>query len=161
MTIAVGDRLPDATFHSPTPNGPVEKTVADVFDGKKVVLFAVPGAYTPTCNGIHLPGFVTHLDAFAAKGIDTIACTSTNDAFVLDAWAKSTGADGKIVFLADGNAAFAKAVGLDLDASGISFGTRSKRYVMVVDDRVVKSLAVEDQPGKAEMTSAEGALAAL
>ena len=148
MPIKVGDRLPNATFRVMTPDGPKPKTTDEVFKGKKVVLFAVPGAFTPTCNKNHLPGFVKNADAIKAKGIDTIAVTSVNDAFVLDAWKKATGADGKIEFLADGNADFAKAIGLDLDGSGTGLGTRSKRYSMLVEDGVVKTLNVEEHPAR-------------
>jgi glutaredoxin/glutathione-dependent peroxiredoxin len=155
MTIAVGSRLPDATFRVLGPSGQATKTTADVFAGKRVVLFAVPGAYTPTCNNNHLPGFLASIDAFKAKGIDTIACTAVNDAFVLNAWSKSTGAADKILFLADGNAEFARALGLELDAAGAGLGIRSKRYAMLVEDGVVKVLNIEEAPGKAESSAAE------
>jgi peroxiredoxin len=161
MAIAAGSRLPDATFRTMTPSGPATKTTADVFTGKRVVLFAVPGAFTPTCNNNHLPGFLANLDAFKGKGIDTVACTAVNDVFVLDAWSRSTGAGDKILFLADGNGEFAKALGLDLDASGAGLGIRSKRYAMLVEDGVVKALNVEDAPGKAEKSAAEALLASL
>ena len=161
MAIDVGSRLPDASFRTITPSGPATKTTADVFTGKRVVLFAVPGAFTPTCNNNHLPGFLANADAFKAKGIDTIACTAVNDAFVLDAWSKSTGAGDKILFLADGNGEFARALGLDFDASGAGLGIRSKRYAMLVDDGVVKALNVEDVPGKAEKSAAEALLEAI
>jgi peroxiredoxin len=160
MTIKVGDTLPNATFRVMTPEGPKPKTTDEVFKGKKVVLFAVPGAFTPTCSKNHLPGFVTNAAAIKAKGIDTIAVTSVNDPFVQDAWKKSSNADA-IEFLSDGNADFAKAVGLDLDASGMGLGTRSKRYCMVVDNGVVKSLAVEDSPGKADISGADALLKSL
>jgi len=130
-------------------------TSDEVFSGKKVVLFAVPGAYTPTCHMKHLPGFVQHADGFKAKGVDTIACTAVNDPFVLDNWAKSTGAEGKILFLADGNANFAKAIGADLDASAVGLGTRSQRYAMLVDDGVVKAIHMEDSPKEVTSSSAE------
>ena len=123
-----------------TADGPKPKTTDEVFKGKKVVLFAVPGAFTPTCHKNHLPGFVTNADAIKAKGVDAIAVTGVNDPFVMDAWKKATGADGKIEFLADGNGDFAKAIGLALDASADGLGMRSKRYSMVVEDGVVKSL---------------------
>jgi peroxiredoxin len=130
-------------------------TTNEVFSGKKVVLFAVPGAYTPTCHMKHLPGFLQHADDFEAKGIDTVACTAVNDPFVLDNWAKSTGADGKIMFLSDGNADFARAIGADFDASVKGLGTRSKRYAMLVDDGVVKAVHVEDMPTEVTSSSAE------
>lgn len=160
MTIKVGEKLPNATFRVMTGEGPKPKTTDEVFKGKKVVLFAVPGAFTPTCSKNHLPGFVTNADAIKAKGIDAIAVTSVNDAFVHDAWKKSANADA-IEFLADGSADFAKAVGLELDASAMGLGIRSKRYCMVVDDGVVKSLAVEDSPGKADASGADALLKSL
>jgi glutaredoxin/glutathione-dependent peroxiredoxin len=161
MAIAVGSRLPSATFRVMTPAGPAPKTTEDIFSGKRVVLFAVPGAFTPTCHNSHLPGFVKNVDAFKAKGIDMVACTAVNDVFVLDAWAKTSGAFEKIQFLSDGNAEFARAIGLDLDASANGLGTRSKRYAMLVEDGVVKSLSVEDMPGKAEKSTAEALLETL
>jgi len=161
MPIKVGDKLPNATFRVMTAEGPKPKTTDEVFKGKKVVLFAVPGAFTPTCSKNHLPGFVQNADAIKAKGIDTIAVTGVNDAFVMDAWKKSADADGKVEFLADGSAEFAKAVGLELDASAMGLGIRSKRYCMVVDDGVVKTLNVEDVPSKADVSNAENLLKAL
>jgi peroxiredoxin len=161
MVIAVGDRLPNATFRIMTPAGPAPKSTEEIFGGKRVVLFAVPGAFTPTCHNSHLPGFVNNVDAFKAKGIDMVACTAVNDVFVLDAWSRTSGAMEKIQFLSDGNAEFARAIGLDLDASGNGLGTRSKRYAMLVEDGVVKSLNIEDVPGKAEKSTAEVLLATL
>jgi peroxiredoxin len=159
--IKVGDRLPSAKFKVMSTEGPAEKTTDDIFKGKKVVLFAVPGAFTPTCHRNHLPGFLNNADAIKAKGVDTIAVTGVNDVFVMDAWKKSTGADGKIEFLADGSADFAKAIGLSLDASAGGLGIRSKRYSMIVDDGVVKSLNIEEAPGKAELSGAENLLKQL
>jgi len=153
--INVGDKLPDAKFTVMGPDGPTPKTVAEVFAGKKVALFAVPGAYTPTCSNKHMPGFVNRVDELKAKGIDAIACTAVNDVFVLTNWAKDTGAAGKIEMLADGSGDFAKAIGLDIDLSGFGLGLRSKRYAMLVDDGVVKVLNVEDSPPVAEKSSAE------
>jgi peroxiredoxin len=161
MVIAVGSRLPSATFRVMTPAGPAAKTTEEIFAGKRVVLFAVPGAFTPTCHNNHLPGFVKNVDAFKAKGIDMVACTAVNDVFVLDAWSKTSGAMEKVQFLSDGNAEFARAIGLDLDASANGLGTRSKRYAMLVEDGVVKSLSVEDAPGKAEKSTAEALLETL
>ena len=158
MAIKVGDRLPASTFRVITADGPKPLTTDDVFKGKKVVLFAVPGAFTPTCHKNHLPGFLTSADAFKAKGVDTIAVTGVNDQFVMDAWKKATGAEGKIEFLADGNGDFAKAVDLTVDASGNGLGLRSKRYAMLVEDGVVKVLNVEDVPSKAEASSATALL---
>lgn len=155
MAIAVGSRLPDATFRVMTPSGPASRTTDDVFGGKKVALFAVPGAYTPTCQNMHLPGFIENADALKAKGVDLIVCTAVNDVFVLDAWAKITGAQKSIMFLADGNAEFAKALGLSMDAMAAGLGTRSKRYSMLVEDGIVKVLNIEDGPGKADQSGAE------
>ena len=161
MTISVGDRVPAATFRTMTPDGPAPKTSDDIFKGKKVVLFAVPGAFTPTCHKNHMPGFVKNADAIKAKGIDTIAVTAVNDVFVMDAWKKASGAEGKIEFLADGSAVFAKAIGLSLDASARGLGIRSQRYCMVVDDGVVKSISIEDAPGKVELSGADNLLKSI
>jgi peroxiredoxin len=158
MTIKVGDTLPEATFTVMTSEGPKPQTTADIFKGKKVVLFAVPGAFTPTCHKNHLPGFLANADKIKAKGIDTIAVTGVNDVFVMDAWKKATGGEGKIEFLADGSAAFANALGLSVDLGPRGLGTRSQRYAMVVEDGVVKTLNLEDQPGKAEISGAENLL---
>jgi peroxiredoxin len=154
MTIKVGDRLPDAKFTVMGREGPEPKTVKDVFGGKKVAVFAVPGAYTPTCSKTHMPGFVDRVGELRGKGIDTIACTAVNDIFVLTNWAKDTGATDKIEMLADGSGDFAKAIGLEIDLSGFGLGLRSKRYAMLVDDGVVKVLNVEDSPPVAEKSSA-------
>lgn len=161
MTIAVGDKLPDATFKVRTSEGLKDLTTQDLTAGKKVVLFAVPGAFTPTCHARHLPSYLENLDALKAKGVDMVACVAVNDAFVLDAWGKNAGADGKIVLLSDGNATFTKAVGLDFDGSGFGLGTRSRRYSMLVEDGVVKTLNVEDSPGVMEVSGADTILAAL
>ncbi|WP_420103633.1 peroxiredoxin [Bosea sp. (in: a-proteobacteria)] len=161
MTIKVGDKLPQATFRIMTADGPAAKTTEDLFKGRKVVLFAVPGAFTPTCHKNHLPGFVEKAAAIKAKGVDAILTTSTNDVFVLDAWAKATGAAGTLEFLSDGNGDFAKAIGLSMDGTGFGMGIRSQRYSMLVDDGVVKSLNVEDAPGKADASGAETMLGQL
>ena len=161
MAIAAGSPLPHAKFKIMTETGPSEISTDDLFKGKKAILFAVPGAFTPTCNNQHLPGFLHHASDFKAKGVDVIACTSVNDVFVLDAWSKATGSKGTIVFLADGNGDFAKEVGLDLDGAPIGFGVRSKRYAMLIEDGVVKALHVEDSPGVAIESSAETLLADL
>ena len=158
MTIAVGERLPDATFRVLTGDGVETRSTDDVFKGKRVVLFAVPGAFTPTCHRNHLPGYLDNAEAIRAKGIDTIAVTSTNDAFVLDAWAKATGAAGKIEFLADGNGDFARAIGLSADGSARGMGIRSQRYSMLVDDGVVSRLAVEEGSGRTDMSGAPALL---
>jgi peroxiredoxin len=161
MAIKVGDRLPNATFTTMTADGPKPQSTDDIFKGKKVVLFAVPGAFTPTCHKNHLPGFVTNADKIKAKGIDTIAVTGVNDVFVMDAWKKSADTDGKIEFLADGSAAFAKAIGLSLDLSERGLGMRSQRYSMLVEDGVVKTLNIEEAPGKADLSGAENLLKGL
>lgn len=161
MVIEVGARLPNTTFRTMGPDGPTTVMADELFAGKKAVLFAVPGAFTPTCHKNHLPGYLNNLDALKAKGVDVVAVTAVNDVFVMNAWAEATGAKGKIEFLSDGSAEFAKAVGLDLDATAGGLGIRSKRYAMVLDDMVVTALSVEDSPGKAELSSAERLLEAL
>jgi peroxiredoxin len=155
MTIRVGDRLPNATFRLITEDGPRPVTTQEFFAGKKIVLFGLPGAFTPTCHKSHLPGFIANAAAFKAKGVAEIAMTSVNDHFVLTEWSKATGAGGHVEFLADGNADFAKAIGLDFDASANGLGVRSRRYSMLVEDGVVKLLNIEEAPGKADLSSAE------
>lgn len=161
MTIKVGDKLPEATFKTNSADGPVNVSNAELFAGKTVVLFAVPGAFTPTCHLNHLPGFIDNAEAIKAKGVDTIAVVSVNDPFVMGAWAKETRSDGKILFLADGSADFTKAIGLELDASGFGMGLRSHRYSMIVKDGVVTELNVEPAPGEASVSSAENILSQL
>jgi peroxiredoxin len=161
MTIAQGDSLPDATFRAVGPDGIEAKSTKDVFADKKVVLFAVPGAFTPTCHLKHLPGFIENAEAFKDKGVDVVVCVAVNDPFVLAAWTEATGADGKVKILSDGNAEFTKKIGMDFDGSGIGLGTRSKRYAMVVDDGVVTVLQTEDSPGVAEVSTAEAILKQL
>ena len=161
MSIAKGDTLPSATFRELTENGPETVSTDDIFKGKKVVLFAVPGAFTPTCSMNHLPGFLTHNDEIRAKGVDTIAVVAVNDIFVMGAWEKANDAAGKILFLSDGNGEFTKALGLDIDLSVAGLGLRSKRYSMIVEDGVVKSLNVEESPGQAERSTAEAVLEQL
>lgn len=160
MPIKVGDKLPNATFRVMTAEGPKPKTTDEIFKGKKVALFAVPGAYTGTCSKMHLPSVVESLDAIKAKGVATVAVTSVNDVFVLEAWKKSSGAD-KVEFLADGNGEFAKAIDLTFDGSGNGLGTRSKRYSMLVDDGVVKSLNIEEAPGKVDVSGGPALLAKI
>jgi peroxiredoxin len=147
MSIKTGDRLPQAEFNTMTADGQQKLATDVIFSGRKVVLFAVPGAFTPTCSMNHLPGFVAACEAIKAKGVDTIACTSVNDVHVMNAWAKHAGADGKILMLADGNAAFAKAVGLEKDLAVAGMGLRSSRYSMIVDNGVVTKLNVEEKSG--------------
>ena len=161
MSIAVGDRLPAATLRVLTADGIDEVTTDALFSGKTVALFAVPGAYTPTCHAKHVPGFLENLDALRAKGVDTVACLAVNDPFVLKAWAKDTGGEGKITFISDGNADFTKAIGMDLDVTAVGLGIRSKRYAMIVEDGVVKVLNIEDVPSSADISSAENLLKAL
>lgn len=158
--IKQGDKLPDATFKVLAADGMKDVAARDFFKGRKVVLFAVPGAFTPTCSNRHLPGFVDQAAAIKAKGVDEIACVAVNDAFVMDAWGKAAQADGKIVMLADGNGDFAKKLGLDVDASGNGMGVRSRRYAMVVEDGTVTRLFVEEA-GKFEVSSAERVLSEL
>jgi peroxiredoxin len=153
MTIAKGDRLPNTTFTTMTEKGP-EQLPADYFAGKTVALFSVPGAFTPTCSAKHLPGFIEKAEALKAKGIDEIACTAVNDAFVMGAWGKSAGADGKVTMLADGNGDFAKAVGLEMDGSKFGLGSRGQRFSMVIKDGVVQELYVE-APGDYKVSSAD------
>jgi len=160
MSISVGDKLPEATFMEMTEKGPEPRTTADVFGGKKVALFAVPGAYTPTCSAKHLPGFVQKQGDLAAKGVDEIVCTSVNDVFVMGAWGNDNGAEGKVRMLADGNGAFAASLGLEMDASGFGMGKRSQRYSMLVDNGTVTELNVE-QGGAFEVSSADYLLGQL
>jgi glutaredoxin/glutathione-dependent peroxiredoxin len=160
MTIKVGDHVPSSTFTVMGDGGPKPMTSDELFKGKKVVLFAVPGAFTPTCHKNHLPGFVKNLSAIKSKGIDTIAVTGVNDVFVMDAWKKAAGGDG-IEFLADGSGNWAKALGLTADLTERGLGVRSQRYAMVVDNGVVKTLNVEDTPGKADVSGADNLLKGL
>lgn len=158
MTIQIGDTLPDATFTTMTADGP-EPVGHDFFAGKTVALFAVPGAFTPTCSAKHLPGFIEKAGELKAKGVDAIACTSVNDVFVMGAWGKDAGAEG-VTMLADGNGAFAQAVGLTMDGSKFGMGTRSQRYSMLVEDGVVKQLNVEG-PGEFKVSTADHLLGQL
>ena len=158
MTIQVGDKIPEGMFTVMGAEGPTGLSTADLFAGRKVVLFAVPGAFTPTCSAAHLPGFVVHVDEIKAKGVDTVACMSVNDVFVMHAWGQSANAE-HIQMLADGNGTFTEALGLVLDGSGFGMGARSKRFAMVVDDGVVTLLNVDE--AALEGSSAEAILAAL
>jgi len=160
MTLSVGDRLPEASFMTMTADGPTKLTTDDVFKGKTVALFAVPGAFTPTCSAKHLPGFVEKADEIRSKGVDTIACLSVNDVFVMDAWGKSQNAGDDVVMLADGNGDFAKAIGLEMDGSGFGMGTRAQRFSMIVKDGVVSELNVE-APGEFKVSSADHILGQL
>jgi peroxiredoxin len=160
MTIKVGDTVPAATLRYVTPDGVQAVSTDDFFRGKKVALFAVPGAYTRTCSQRHLPSYVTHADELKAKGVDTIACIAVNDQFVMDAWGKEHGAGGKVVMLGDGSGDFVRAIGLELDRIKEGMGVRTQRYSMLVDNGVVKALNVE-QPGQFDVSSAETMLKAL
>jgi peroxiredoxin len=160
MTIQVGDKIPSATLTTMTADGPAPVSTDEFFAGRKVALFSVPGAFTPTCSAKHLPGFVERADDIHAKGVDEIACFSVNDVFVMNAWGKSAGVEGKVTMLADGNAAFAEALGLEMDASGFGMGKRSKRFSMLVDDGKVVALNVE-APGAFQVSSAEHILTQL
>ena len=160
MTIKVGDRIPEATFRIMKEGKPTPMTTADLTAGKKVALFGLPGAFTPTCSAKHLPGFKEKVAEFRAKGVDAIACVSVNDAFVMAAWGKDQKVGDDILMLADGNGEFAKAVGLEMDGTGFGMGKRIQRFSMVIDNGVVKSLNVEE-PGKFEVSSAEYMLGQL
>ncbi|MBI5129484.1 MAG: peroxiredoxin [Rhodopseudomonas palustris] len=161
MTIKVGDRLPEATFRVMTADGVQAKTTNDIFKGKKVALFAVPGAYTGTCHKMHLPSIFLNAYALKDKGVDTIAIVSVNDAFVMSAWKRDTDQRDEAVFLADGNAEFTKAIGMEMDGSGFGLGTRSLRYSMLVDDGVVTKLNLEPNPGKVEVSGGDTLLGQL
>jgi peroxiredoxin len=161
MTINVGEKIPSVTLKQLTPDGVKEFTTDEIFRGKKVVLFAVPGAFTPACSQRHLPGYVDRAANIKAKGIDEIACVAVNDAFVMGAWGREQKTEGKIRMLADGSGDFTRALGLELDLTKGGLGMRSKRYAMLVDDGIVKSLSVEAQPGQVEASGAEAILRAL
>lgn len=160
MTIKVGDKIPNVTLRRMTDEGPKTITTDDIFNGKRVVLFAVPGAFTPTCSKAHLPGFVVNADVIRAKNVDSIVCLSVNDAFVMDAWGKNQNVDDNIMMVADGSAEFTKAVGLEHDRTDMGMGIRSLRYAMVVEDGIVKILNVEE-PGEFKASSADTILGLL
>ena len=161
MAIKVGDKVPSGNFGIMKSEGPGSISSDELFNGKTVVLFAVPGAFTPTCSKTHLPGFVQNASAIKGKGVDTIACLAVNDLFVMDAWGKGAGADGKVVMLADGNAAYTKALGLELDASGFGMGIRSQRFAMIVKNGVVSKLEVEPSAGQCTISGGPSILAGL
>lgn len=154
MPIQIGDRIPDVTLRTIAAGREREVSTSELFRGKRAVLFAVPGAFTPTCSDYHLPGFVEQADAIRAKGIDLIACVAVNDHFVMDAWGKAREVGDKILMLADGNGDFARAMGLDQDSSRFGMGTRTRRYAALIEDGVLKAIHV-DQPGRFEVSSAE------
>jgi peroxiredoxin len=160
MAIQVGERLPAGTLKTMTKDGPRDVQAEDLFKGKKVVLFSVPGAFTPTCDAKHLPGFVQLADQIKAKGVDTIACMAVNDVFVMNAWGKSAAVADKILMLADGNAVYAKALGLEMDASSYGMGTRGKRFALIVQDGVATSVDIEE-PGQFKTSAAEHVLSKL
>lgn len=160
MSVRVGDTMPDGRFGIMTAAGPDSISTDELFAGKKVVLFSVPGAFTPTCSKGHLPGFLGHAEALAAKGVDTIACTAVNDVFVMSAWARDRDVDDKILMLADGNADYVRALGLELDSTRFSMGVRGQRFALLVDDGVVSHVAV-DAPGEFKVSKAEAILEEL
>ncbi|RDD63539.1 peroxiredoxin [Ferruginivarius sediminum] len=153
--IKVGDKIPSATLRRMNDSGIEEVQTSDYFAGRKIAMIGVPGAFTPTCSQQHLPGYIQKAADFKGKGVDEIACLSVNDPFVMQEWGKASGAEGKVTLLADGNGEFTKAMGLEFDGSGAGLGTRSKRFAMIVEDGVVKSLHVEDSPGALQVTGAE------
>lgn len=152
--ISVGEKLPEGSFRAKIDGAGREISTAEIFDGKTVVLFAVPGAFTPTCSNNHLPGFIDNLDALRGRGVDTVAVIAANDHHVMSAWAKASGGEGKILFLADGNGDYARKLGLDMDMSAAGMGTRFRRFSMLVKDGVVKELNIEEAPGRADVSGA-------
>jgi glutaredoxin/glutathione-dependent peroxiredoxin len=160
MSIKIGDRMPQGKFRVMTGEGAKDLSTDELFKGKRVLLFSVPGAFTPTCSAKHLPGYVAHGDELRQHGIDTIACMAVNDVFVMSAWGKSAGADGKVLMLADGNGDYVRALGLEFDGSGMGMGTRGKRFAVVVRDGVVERLNVE-APGEFKVSAAEQMLAQI
>ena len=160
MTIKAGDRMPSGKLKTMTAEGPRDISTDDLFKGKKVVLFSVPGAFTPTCDAKHLPGFVQNAEQLKAKGVDTIACMAVNDVFVMNAWGKHSNVGDKVLMLADGNGDYARALGLELDARGFGMGTRGQRFAIIVDDGVVKAVNVE-APGQFKVSAAEHLLGQL
>ena len=161
MTIEVGQKLPEATFKVLTAEGLADVELKSIVNGRKVVIFALPGAFTPTCHAKHLPGFLARLDEIKAKGVDEVVCIAVNDPFVLDAWGKSQNVNGRIRLLSDGNATFSQAIGLTFDGSMAGLGTRSRRYAMIVEDGTVEFLAVEDAPPMMEVSGADNIMDAL
>jgi peroxiredoxin len=160
MTIQVGERMPEGKFKIMTDKGPQDLTTAQLFDNKRVVLFSVPGAFTPTCDAKHLPGYLEQANQLRAKGIDTIACMAVNDVFVMNAWGKAANVAGKVLMLADGNGDYARALGLELDGRGFGMGMRGQRFALVVDKGVARQVNVE-APGQFKVSAAEAVLAQL
>ena len=159
--ISVGDTMPEGTLMTMTAEGPAPVGTAELFGGKKVALFGLPGAFTPTCSAKHVPSYIENFDALGAAGIDTIACMSVNDAFVMGAWGKDQQADGKVMMLADGSADYAKALGLELDLTARGMGMRCQRFSLLVDDGVVKAVNLEENPGEMKLTGGEHMLSLL
>jgi peroxiredoxin len=160
MTIKVGDRMPEGKFKTMTESGPRDLSTSDLFNGKKVVLFSVPGAFTPTCDAKHLPGYLSQAEALKSKGIDTIACMAVNDVFVMNAWGKSSNVGAKVLMLADGNGDYSRALGLELDAKGAGLGMRGQRFAILVDNGVAKQVNIE-APGQFKVSAAEHVLSQL
>ena len=160
MTIKAGDKMPAGVLTTPGAEGPQKISTDQIFAGKKVVLFSVPGAFTPTCDARHLPGFIQHAEDFKAKGVDTVACMAVNDVFVMKAWDKASAVEGKVLMLADGNAEYSKALGLELDATGFGMGIRGKRFAIIVENGVAKHVFVE-APGEFKVSSADYVLSQL
>jgi peroxiredoxin len=160
MTIKVGDRMPEGKFKTMGEKGPQDLSTAQLFDGKRVVLFSVPGAFTPTCSAKHLPGYVELADKLRAKGVDTIACMAVNDVFVMNAWGKASNVAGKVLMLADGNGEYARALGLEMDGRGFGMGMRGQRFAIVVDKGVAKQVDIE-APGQFKVSAAEAVLAQI
>lgn len=160
MTLKIGDKLPEVTLHIMGESGPQAVTTEELFGAKKVVLFALPGAFTPTCSAKHLPGFIEHAAAIKAKGVDSIICLSVNDVFVMNAWGKEQNAGDKVLMVADGNGDFTRAVGLEMDGSGFGMGQRSQRYALIAQDGIVTALEIE-QPREFKVSSADAILAKL
>jgi len=160
MTIKAGDKMPAGVLTTPGPEGPQKISTEQLFAGKKVVLFSVPGAFTPTCDARHLPGFIQHAEDFKAKGVDTVACMAVNDVFVMKAWDKASAVEGKVLMLADGNAEYSKALGLELDATGFGMGIRGKRFAIIVENGVARQVLVE-APGEFKVSSADYVLSQL
>lgn len=161
MAIQAGNKMPGGSFGRMTSDGPSAISTDELFNGKKVVLFSVPGAFTPACSSTHLPGYVQNADSLKGKGVDTIACMAVNDAFVMDAWGKDQGTGDKVMMLADGNAEYTKALGLELDASGFGMGTRGLRFAIVIDDGVATQVLCEESPAEVKASSAENVLSQI
>jgi len=161
MAIKIGDKIPQSSFQIMTADGPSIRTTADLFDNRTIVLVAVPGAFTPTCHNHHIPGYLDNLDALKDRGIDEIGIVSVNDVHVMSHWAKATGGDGKLTYLADGSGDFTKAIGLDVDLSTVGMGVRSMRYSMLVRDGIIEQLNIEENPGVADVSAAARILSQL